>query len=74
MNAFKMINASIDGQTVTWEKNSISIIKRFYFNSAIKRMSVIAETKQGFKLLTKGSPEVIMGMLSKPVANYKQTL
>ena len=63
LNAFNSIGAKLDGDTVLIDKHDIQIVKRFYFNSTIKKMSVIVKIGGRYWLTSKGAPESIGQLL-----------
>lgn len=52
---------------------TVQIRHRFHFNSALKRMSVIASVDQTNYALVKGAPEVVMQFLSSVPEHYEYT-
>ncbi|CAL6019613.1 Cation-transporting_ATPase [Hexamita inflata] len=71
VNAFSAIGAELEDKTVIIGGQQMEIIKRFYFNSTIKRMSVIIKLGARYYLVTKGSPEAIQMLLKTAPNNYK---
>ena len=41
-------------------KGSVEILRRFHFSSALKRMSSVVKTEDGYMVFSKGAPEVML--------------
>eukprot|EP00116_Pleurobrachia_bachei_P000741 sb/3461003/ len=59
-------------------KQSLKIMRRFHFNSTLKRMSVVVSQQDNnynveYFVMTKGAPEVIKTMLAKVPESYDET-
>ncbi|KAH0571546.1 Cation-transporting ATPase [Spironucleus salmonicida] len=75
VNAFKAIDSQVlDVNTVQVKNNKIDIIKRFYFNSNLKRMSVVAKYKGKQYIFAKGGPEIIQQLLVNVPQYYDKTV
>jgi cation-transporting ATPase 13A1 len=80
--AFEGIGYKHDGRKTSYHQGNqgpkILQIKRFLFESALKRMSSIVQTEDSkssgteFKVLSKGAPEVIKKFLRTVPSNYDQ--
>lgn len=57
-------HVSIKGQ------NDIEILKRFYFNSDIKRMSCIIRQNNAYMVVSKGSPESLRPLINNLPGTY----
>lgn len=81
-SGFKAINWEIDTQANLYQtiggRIRIQTLKKFLFDSSLKRMSTISVIKEGkgsqTKVLCKGAPEVIQGLLREVPDFYESEL
>jgi cation-transporting ATPase 13A1 len=78
-NTLEWINWTLSSSDTVLSKRSgsldkVKIIKRFHFNSQLKRMSTVSSIIDGNKLFVavKGAPETIQGMLAKVPEGYEE--
>lgn len=78
INAFKAIGGKADAEHLVYGFGSqkYKVVKRHFFNSSIKRMSVVIQNQQSKKyyLVSKGSPETIQKLLASVPKNYTANL
>jgi manganese-transporting P-type ATPase len=81
-SGFKAINWEIDTQSGLYQaiggRIRIQTLKKFLFDSSLKRMSTISIIKEGkssqTKILCKGAPEVLQGLLREVPEFYEKEL
>lgn len=75
VSQFAFVEGKFKGKdSVSFGKNDAVIQRRFFFNSILKRMSVIARFNGKSYVLTKGSPEAVKDLLTGVVADYDQAV